>query len=90
MKRRTVQVADEAGYCFGVRRALDLALENLSGKTEGVYSLGPIIHNPQVVEEFRQKGMIPVDSIDEVEDVDHDEQHERVAGVRGGELGLLG
>ncbi len=67
MAQRTVQVADQAGYCFGVRRALDLALENLSDETKNVYSLGPIIHNPQVVEEFRRKGMIPIDSIDEID-----------------------
>ncbi len=67
MAIRTVQVADQAGYCFGVRRALDLALDNLSSDTGGVYSLGPIIHNPQVVEEFRRKGLIPIDSIDEID-----------------------
>jgi 4-hydroxy-3-methylbut-2-enyl diphosphate reductase len=66
--KRIVQVADQAGYCFGVRRALDMATESLERKKKAVYSFGPIIHNPQVVEEFRQKGMIPVDSIDEIED----------------------
>jgi 4-hydroxy-3-methylbut-2-enyl diphosphate reductase len=64
---RTVLVADQAGYCFGVRRALDMATESLSHQKKNVYSFGPIIHNPQVVEEFRKKGMIPVDSIDEIE-----------------------
>jgi 4-hydroxy-3-methylbut-2-enyl diphosphate reductase len=68
MMKRTVQVANQADYCFGVRRALDLALENLSDETRNVYSLGPIIHNPQVVEEFRRKGMIPIDSIDEIDE----------------------
>jgi 4-hydroxy-3-methylbut-2-enyl diphosphate reductase len=66
--KRIVQVADQAGYCFGVRRALDMAMENLEREKVAVYSFGPIIHNPQVVEEFRQKGLIQVDSIDEIED----------------------
>jgi 4-hydroxy-3-methylbut-2-enyl diphosphate reductase len=51
-----------------VHRALDLATESLERQKKAVYSFGPIIHNPQVVEEFRHKGMIPVDSIEEIED----------------------
>jgi len=61
-------VADEAGYCFGVRRALDMASEYLSKGEKKVYSLGPVIHNPQVVEDFRLRGMIPIDSIDEIDE----------------------
>ncbi len=66
--KRSVQVADEAGYCFGVRRALDMADECLSKDDKKVYSLGPVIHNPQVVEDFRRRGMIPIDSIDEIDE----------------------
>ncbi len=68
MKRRTVQVAEQAGYCFGVRRALDLARENLSDEKRSVYSLGPIIHNPQVVEEFRRRGLTPIESLDTIDE----------------------
>ncbi len=66
--KRVVQVADQAGYCFGVRRALDMAKEHLSQKDKKVYSLGPIIHNPQVVEEFQKKGLTPVESLEEVDE----------------------
>jgi 4-hydroxy-3-methylbut-2-enyl diphosphate reductase len=66
--KRTVVVADQAGYCFGVHRALDIANEYLEGERKKVYSLGPIIHNPRVVEDFRRRGMTPVDSIDEVDE----------------------
>lgn len=68
MKQRTVQVAEPAGYCFGVRRALDLAGESLSDEKRSVYSLGPIIHNPQVVEEFRRRGLTPIDSVDTIDE----------------------
>ena len=64
--KRTIQVAQQAGYCFGVRRALDMAKDYLSRSGPKVYSLGPIIHNPRVVEEFRERGLIPVDSIETV------------------------
>ena len=65
--KRVVQVADQAGYCFGVRRALDMAKEYLLQHDRKVYSLGPIIHNPEVVKEFRKRGLVPVDSLDNVE-----------------------
>ncbi|MBI4832367.1 MAG: bifunctional 4-hydroxy-3-methylbut-2-enyl diphosphate reductase/30S ribosomal protein S1, partial [Candidatus Lindowbacteria bacterium] len=64
--KRTIQVTDQAGYCFGVRRALDMVKDYLSQKTKKVYSLGPIIHNPEVVDELRQKGLIPVNSLEDV------------------------
>lgn len=66
--KRNIHVAEHAGYCFGVRRALDMATEYLSKHDGKAYSLGPIIHNPKVVEEFRKRGLVPVDSLDEVED----------------------
>ncbi|RJP70950.1 MAG: 4-hydroxy-3-methylbut-2-enyl diphosphate reductase [Candidatus Abyssobacteria bacterium SURF_17] len=61
--KRSVQIAEQAGYCFGVRRALDMVKEHLTGHDKRVYSLGPIIHNPQVVEEFRKRGLTPVESL---------------------------
>jgi 4-hydroxy-3-methylbut-2-enyl diphosphate reductase len=64
--KRTIQVTDQAGYCFGVRRALDMVKDYLSQKTKKVYSLGPIIHNPEVVEELREKGLVPVNTLDDV------------------------
>jgi 4-hydroxy-3-methylbut-2-enyl diphosphate reductase len=66
--KRIVNVGGLAGYCFGVRRALDLARDNLSRGDKKVYSLGPIIHNPNVVEEFRSRGMTPIGSIDEIDE----------------------
>ncbi len=56
MNKKKVIISSNSGFCFGVRRALDMANDALKeGKT--VYSLGPIIHNPQVIEEFSKKGL---------------------------------
>ena len=57
--------AETAGFCFGVNRAVNMVYELLD-KGERVCTLGPIIHNPQLVEELTQKGVRIVDSPDEV------------------------
>lgn len=56
---------DEAGFCFGVRRALQLAREATESHRE-VACLGPLIHNRQVVEGLEQRGMRVVDELSEV------------------------
>lgn len=51
--------ADVLGYCFGVRRAVDAANEALESKnsSQSVYSLGPLIHNPTVLNTLHSKGL---------------------------------
>ncbi|NPA42394.1 MAG: 4-hydroxy-3-methylbut-2-enyl diphosphate reductase [Aquificae bacterium] len=55
-------VAPNAGFCFGVKRAVKLAEESVSLIEEGrrVYTLGPIIHNPQEVGRLKKLGVNPV------------------------------
>ena len=49
--------AKTAGFCFGVKRAVDQVYE-LAGKKEGaVYTYGPIIHNEEVVNDLEKKGV---------------------------------
>lgn len=61
--------AKTAGFCFGVKRAIDIAFKIAEEKRKGVYTLGPIIHNPQVVEKLRDKGIIPIDNIKTKKDI---------------------
>ncbi|MBM3211075.1 4-hydroxy-3-methylbut-2-enyl diphosphate reductase [Candidatus Poribacteria bacterium] len=49
--------AKNAGFCFGVKRAMKLALEAAANNEKNIYSLGPLIHNPQEVELLSQKGV---------------------------------
>lgn len=58
-----ILVAKTAGFCFGVKRAIDIAFRLAKEKRKGVYTLGPIIHNPQVVEQLRSEGIVPIDTI---------------------------
>ncbi len=62
-----ITVAESAGFCFGVARAVDKAFELADSKINAV-TLGPIIHNPQIVDRLTQKGIPPVSSPDEVLD----------------------
>lgn len=63
-------VAKRAGFCFGVKRAIDMALQVARRKHKGVYTLGPIIHNPQVVEMLKRKGIFPIEDIKEENDIE--------------------
>ena len=49
-------IAKNSGFCFGVLRAIKIAL-NISKKYRNVYTIGPIIHNPQVIEKLENKGI---------------------------------
>jgi len=51
-----IYIADHAGFCFGVERAVSL-VEDTSHKYSGVFTLGPIIHNPQIVSKFAENGV---------------------------------
>lgn len=55
--------AAKAGFCFGVKRALDMAEK--TAENSPTVSLGPLIHNRQVVERLENKGVRVVDSVEE-------------------------
>lgn len=57
-------IADNAGFCFGVKRAVDMTTNELKNSEGNVYSLGPLIHNQQAVKEFEKRGLKTIDDID--------------------------
>ena len=61
-----VIVADNAGFCFGVKRAIKMANDTIDRVPGGVKALGPLIHNPQVVEAFERRGLEVVADLDEI------------------------
>jgi 4-hydroxy-3-methylbut-2-enyl diphosphate reductase len=63
-----VKLAKTAGFCMGVRRAVDLVLDIAQRKgKEDIYTYGPLIHNPQTVELLRTRGIIPVNDINNID-----------------------
>ena len=60
-----VTLAKRAGFCFGVKRAVEMVYKEAeTGKK--VYTLGPIIHNEQVVQDLEQKGVRVIDTPEEL------------------------
>ena len=56
-----VTVAKSAGFCFGVKRAMDMVYAEAESR-EKVYTLGPIIHNEMVVKDLEKRGVCAIDS----------------------------
>ncbi len=62
-----VILAKQAGFCFGVKRATQMAFE-AAGKDQKTYTLGPIIHSPQVVGKLEALGIRALDSLNGLEE----------------------
>lgn len=60
-------IADNAGLCFGVKRAINMANEELEKSSNDIYSYGSLIHNPQVVELFEKQGLVSIEEISDIE-----------------------
>lgn len=62
-----IELAKTAGFCFGVRRAVDTVYQQV-GQAGGkpIYTYGPIIHNDEVVKDLEQKGVKVLDSKEEL------------------------
>lgn len=64
---RNIRKAVHAGYCWGVERALDIVSQTAeTHKDVPVRTLGPIIHNPQVVQSLADKDVLSIDSVDDM------------------------
>jgi len=63
-----VIVARTAGFCWGVRRAMDAVLEASARGGDSVQTLGPLIHNPQALELIEQRGVSVAKSLETIQD----------------------
>ncbi len=65
-----VILAEYSGFCFGVKKAIDRAFNEvkLNKEEQPIYSLGPLIHNPQVVAKLAESGVKVVDNLDEIKE----------------------
>ena len=57
MEERKILVARTAGFCFGVKRAVEKVYEQVNMGKQNIYTYGPIIHNEEVVTDLEKKGV---------------------------------
>ena len=65
-----VIVAKSAGFCFGVKRAVDTVYNEI-GSSENIYTYGPIIHNEEVVKDLESKGVRVIGENDKLSDYEN-------------------
>ncbi len=58
-----ITIARTAGFCMGVRRAVELALDASNRSHDSIYAYGPLIHNPQVMNILADKGISVINEI---------------------------
>jgi (E)-4-hydroxy-3-methyl-but-2-enyl pyrophosphate reductase len=62
-----IKLAKTAGFCMGVRRAVDTVLDVAQHETgRRIYTYGPLIHNPQTIELLKNRGITAISSIEEI------------------------
>ena len=64
-----VIVAKTAGFCFGVKRAVEKVYEQIAAADRPVYTYGPIIHNEQVVADVEKKGVTVLHTEEELKNL---------------------
>ena len=62
-----ILLAKEMGFCFGVRRAVDM-MEEATEETSHIVSLGSVVHNPQVVSQLKERGLDVIATLEDVSD----------------------
>ena len=61
-----ITIAKSAGFCFGVKRAIDLA-QDIASKNKEVYTFGPLIHNPQEVLRLEKENIKVIEDYSKIE-----------------------
>lgn len=56
------------GFCFGVKRAVKMVMKEAAESSKIVYTIGPIIHSPQMVDILKEKGVVPINDIYQIKD----------------------
>ena len=62
-----VKLAKTAGFCFGVKRAVDTVRTQIQEGAVPIYTYGPIVHNETVVRELEQKGVRVLNTLEELQ-----------------------
>lgn len=75
-----VRLAECAGFCFGVKRAVDTVYEQIkTGKT--IYTYGPIVHNEEVVKDLEEKGVRVIETKEELMEMKAEDAEGKAAAI---------
>src|SRR5258708_6260270 len=66
--RRRIVLAEVAGFCFGVRRAVEITLHARKERSGALTTLGPLIHNEQVTAKMKSDGIETATRLEEISD----------------------
>lgn len=70
MEEQKIIVAKTAGFCFGVRRAVEKVYEQVAQGKKNIYTYGPIIHNEEVVKDLESKGVRVLETQTDLENLE--------------------
>ena len=62
-----IKLAKTAGFCYGVNNAIKTVLDLREWADKKIYTFGPIIHNPSMVNHLSELGVVSVSNIDEIQ-----------------------
>ena len=62
-----VRLAESAGFCYGVERAVNAVYDEVEKKSGKIYTYGPIVHNDIVVNELASRGVEVIENLDELQ-----------------------
>ena len=84
---KNILIADNAGFCFGVKRAMNMAWNELDKSDRvAIYALGPLIHNKQAVAKYEERGMLTVDTIEEIEKIESEKARQGIKTSKDREM----
>ncbi len=64
-----IYIDENSGFCFGVKNAIDKTMEKVKEKrNKKIYSYGPLIHNRQVTEKLAERGLLKIESLNDIKD----------------------
>lgn len=63
---REIKRAENAGFCFGVKQAIEKAEKAAAESSRDIYSMGSLIHNERVTDDLEKKGIKVIENFDEI------------------------
>jgi 4-hydroxy-3-methylbut-2-enyl diphosphate reductase len=61
-----IEMAKNSGFCMGVRKAILKIVDELNSTEDKIYMYGPLIHNPQTIDVLKNRGLITINSLEDL------------------------